>query len=46
MSRHQSAGQNNNNIKTANKSFGTLANLKYLETVTNKNYYHDEIKSK
>jgi hypothetical protein len=45
MSRHQTTGQNHY-IMAANKSFENVK-LKYLETtVSNKNYNHEEIKSR
>jgi hypothetical protein len=44
MSCHQNAGHNHN-IKTANKSFESVARFKYLETtVINQNFIQEEIK--
>jgi hypothetical protein len=44
LSYHQNAGQNND-IKTANRSFENVAELKYFGTiVTNKNSIHKKIK--
>jgi hypothetical protein len=46
MSRHPNSGQNQN-IRTANESFESMAKLKYLgTTLTNQNDIHDEIKSR
>jgi hypothetical protein len=46
MSRHQNSGQNQN-TRTANESFESLAKFKYLgTTLTNQNDIHDEIKSR
>jgi hypothetical protein len=46
MSRHRNAEQNHN-LKTASKSFDSVANFKYLgTTVTNQNYISKEIKAK
>jgi hypothetical protein len=46
MSRHQNIGQNNN-TKTANRSFENVAQLKCLETtVTTRNLIYEEIKSR
>jgi hypothetical protein len=46
MSRHQNSGQNQN-IRTANESFGKVAKFKYLgTTLTNQNYIQDELESK
>jgi hypothetical protein len=46
MSRYQNPGQNQN-IRIANESFENVAKFKYLGTIlTNKNYIHDEIKSR
>jgi hypothetical protein len=43
LSRHQNVGRNRD-IKTANRSFGNVSELKYLETVTNQNLIQEEIK--
>jgi hypothetical protein len=44
--RHPYSGQNQN-IRIANESFGTVATFRYLETIlTNQNDIHDEIKSR
>jgi hypothetical protein len=44
MSHHQNAGQNHN-IKIANRSFGSVAQLRYFGmTVTNWNLIQEEIK--
>jgi uncharacterized protein YabN with tetrapyrrole methylase and pyrophosphatase domain len=44
MSRHPNSGQNQN-IRTANELFETVAKFKYLgKTLTNQNDIHDEIK--
>jgi hypothetical protein len=46
MSRDQNAGQNGN-VKLVNRSFETVVWFKYLRTtLTNKNYFHEEIKSR
>jgi hypothetical protein len=46
MSRHPNSGQNQN-IRTANKSFENVATFKCLGTTpTNQNDIHDEIKSR
>jgi hypothetical protein len=46
MSRHPNSGQNQN-IRTANESFQSMATFKYLgTTLTNQNDIHDEIKSR
>jgi hypothetical protein len=46
MSHHQNSGQNQN-IRTANELFKSVAKLKYLGmTLTNQNDIHDEIKSR
>jgi hypothetical protein len=46
MSRHPDSGQNQN-IRTANKSFEKVETFKYLgTTLTNQNDSHDEIKSR
>jgi hypothetical protein len=46
MSRDQNAGQNSN-IKTGNKSFTTVEQIKYLGTaLTCENFIHEEIKSR
>jgi hypothetical protein len=43
-SRHQNAGQNHN-IKTANRHFENVAELKHLRTtVKNQNLIHEEMK--
>jgi hypothetical protein len=45
-SRHPNSGQNQN-IRTANESFKSVATFKYLgTTLTNQNDIHDEIKSR
>jgi hypothetical protein len=45
MSRHQTAGKKDRNMKVANKSFENVAKFKYLgTTVTNKNCCHEEIR--
>jgi hypothetical protein len=44
LSHHQDAGQNHD-VKIANRSFESVAQLKYLEmTVTNQNLAQEEIK--
>jgi hypothetical protein len=44
MSQHQNAGPNHN-IKTTNRTFANLAQLKYLRrTLTDKNFIQEEIK--
>jgi hypothetical protein len=46
MSRYPNSGQNQN-IRTANESFESVAKFKYLgATLTNQNDIHDEIKSR
>jgi hypothetical protein len=46
MSRHQNSEQNQN-IRTANESFESVATFKYLgTTLTNQNDIHEEIKSR
>jgi hypothetical protein len=46
MSHHPNSGQNQN-IRTANKSFENVAKFKHLQmTLTNKNDIHDEMKSR
>jgi hypothetical protein len=46
VSRHPNSGQNQN-IRTANESFESVAKFKYLGmTLTNQNDIHDEIKSR
>jgi hypothetical protein len=46
MSRHPNSGQNQN-IRTADKSFENVATFKYLgTTLTNQNDIHDEINSR
>jgi hypothetical protein len=39
MSHHQNSGLNHN-IKTYNKSFGNVVNIKYLGTTVNKSILH------
>jgi hypothetical protein len=46
VSRHQNAGQNDSS-STANKSFGSVAKLKYLgTTATSQNCVHEKIGSR
>jgi hypothetical protein len=46
LSRHQNAGQNQN-IKTDNRTYENVAQVKYLRmAVTNQSFIHEEIKSR